>query len=533
MSIPSLIKDLKKQGQDFEFYPTTSEMINCINEHFKNFDWDKRKPSSILDIGAGNGKVLDSLDFGTNLETFAIEKNDILINELNSNTLVVGRDIFQTSLIEKEFDLIFSNPPYSEYEKWADRIIREANAKYIALIIPQRWKNSKIISEALKARKGIINQEVLGSFDFLESEDREARAKVDILFIELSYKEDIFQDFLKNAFGLDLDSISESYATMAERQEERDRLENATKEVASSDIIDTLCKLYERDLNELVESVSKLKSIHPKIFKSLNIDKDKLTKSIANQLRELKALYWSELFNKLDTLTSRIIPAYRSYVSSFIASENGIEFNKGNIYAILIWAIKNTNHFIHQGFLALFDDFANNEALEYKSNKKFINNTWRYNDEYKFKAKKLDYGVVLTRSDKGLNESLKVLAKNLGFKTSIYCSRANMEFKEFLENRGSYFFAERFHQLKHNGTIMFDSGDIFFEWKGYKNGNIHLKFNKEFIAKFNIQVGKLRNWLTNKEEAKEAFPEVKESLIDEAFSLKTQIGFNEIKLLSA
>ena len=100
-----------------------------------------------------------------------------------------------------------------------------------------------------------------------------------------------------------------------------------------------------------------------------------------------------------------------------------------------------------------------------------------------------------------------------------------MEFKEFLENRGSYFFAERFHQLKHNGTIMFDSGDIFFEWKGYKNGNIHLKFNKEFIAKFNIQVGKLRNWLTNKEEAKEAFPEVKESLIDEAFSLKTQIGF--------
>ena len=320
MSIPSLIKDLKKQGQDFEFYPTTSEMINCINEHFKNFDWDKRKPSSILDIGAGNGKVLDSLDFGTNLETFAIEKSDILINELNSNTLVVGRDIFQTSLIEKEFDLIFSNPPYSEYEKWADRIIREANAKYIALIIPQRWKNSKIISEALKARKGIINQEVLGSFDFLESEDREARAKVDILFIELSYKEDIFQDFLKNAFGLDLDSISESYATMAERQEERDRLENATKEVASSDIIDTLCKLYERDLNELVESVSKLKSIHPKIFKSLNIDKDKLTKSIANQLRELKALYWSELFNKLDTLTSRIIPAYRSYVSSFIAS---------------------------------------------------------------------------------------------------------------------------------------------------------------------------------------------------------------------
>lgn len=227
MSIPSLIKDLKKQGQDFEFYPTTNEMINCINEHFKSFDWDKRKPSSILDIGAGNGKVLDSLDFGTNLETFAIEKSDILINELNSNTLVVGRDIFQTSLIEKEFDLIFSNPPYSEYEKWADRIIREANAKYIALIIPQRWKNSKIISEALKARKGIINQEVLGSFDFLESEDREARAKVDILFIELSYKEDIFQDFLKNAFGLDLDSISESYATMAERQEERDRLENA------------------------------------------------------------------------------------------------------------------------------------------------------------------------------------------------------------------------------------------------------------------------------------------------------------------
>ena len=46
---------------------------------------------------------------------------------------------------------------------------------------------------------------------------------------------------------------------------------------------------------------------------------------------------------------------------------------------------------------------------------------------------------------------------------------------------------------------------------------IHIKFNKDFFAKFNIAVGKGRGWIKDKSEAKAEFKGVSDALIDEAF----------------
>lgn len=224
MSTAALVEQLKTEGQDFEFYPTTKEMIRCIWEH-------RRKPYSdgsglrienfedVLDIGCGtcnfkrfidefNEQYIKRWDAGGGEERcsysdtvrigqyYVIEKSRILIDRLDANTIVLGTNFHENTLIDKPVGTIFCNPPYSEYEEWTERIIRESVCDSIYLVIPQRWKNSEKIRLALETVKAPYNRfsdtfedqekaQVLGRFDFLDAE-RAARAKVDVVFINKS-----------------------------------------------------------------------------------------------------------------------------------------------------------------------------------------------------------------------------------------------------------------------------------------------------------------------------------------------------------
>ena len=48
--------------------------------------------------------------------------------------------------------------------------------------------------------------------------------------------------------------------------------------------------------------------------------------------------------------------------------------------------------------------------------------------------------------------------------------------------------------------IYYGASKIFMEVKLFKNGNIHIKFNQEFIQKLNIEVSRLLGWVKNKKE---------------------------------
>ena len=51
----SALAELKATDQDFEWYPTTNEIIDAFHAHVNRYEIE-----SLLDIGAGNGKVLSS-----------------------------------------------------------------------------------------------------------------------------------------------------------------------------------------------------------------------------------------------------------------------------------------------------------------------------------------------------------------------------------------------------------------------------------------------------------------------------------------
>ena len=185
MSINALIEELKENEQDFEFYPTSKEMLEVIKENLQYI----RECNSVLDIGCG---TCNFKKYIPGYEYFVIEKSKILLEKLDAETIVLGTDFHSTLLIDKKVDVIFCNPPYSEYAEWAKKIIWDGNCKYIYLIIPQRWKQNEEINKCIEALNARV--EVLGSFDFLNAE-RSARAKIDIVKID---KRRYFQHYGRN-----------------------------------------------------------------------------------------------------------------------------------------------------------------------------------------------------------------------------------------------------------------------------------------------------------------------------------------------
>ena len=202
MSINTLVEQLKEAGQDFELYPTSAEMIRVIWEH-------RRKPyadgsghstkdfGDVLDIGCGtcnfkrfidefNEPYLERHQSGreeyinrqncVNIgKYYVMEKSRILLDRLDAETIVLGTDFWENTLIDKPVGTIFCNPPYSQYEEWTARIIRESVCDSIYLVIPQRWKNSEKIKLALETVTTPYNRfsdtfedkekaQVLGSF---------------------------------------------------------------------------------------------------------------------------------------------------------------------------------------------------------------------------------------------------------------------------------------------------------------------------------------------------------------------------------
>jgi hypothetical protein len=165
-TFPQQLREVRKQGQDFEWYPTSSQIITALVQDLKYSiskpHYREENQNSFLDIGAGNGKVIKEVSALENIgRCFAIEKSPVLLDLLPPEVMILGTDFWKTSLIDKSIRVIFSNPPYSEYELWTAKILSEApTGTRVYLVIPDRWENSAHIQEALRSRK--IKPEILG-----------------------------------------------------------------------------------------------------------------------------------------------------------------------------------------------------------------------------------------------------------------------------------------------------------------------------------------------------------------------------------
>lgn len=555
MSTATLVKQLKEAGQDFEFYPTSPEMIKCIWEHRCHkaeckdgtFHYYSDALGDVLDIGCGTCNFSKWIsEFNKELpedqkrsdvyinKYYVIEKSKILIDQLDAETIVLGTDFQQTTLIDKPVDTIFCNPPYSEYEDWTVKIIKESVCKNIYLIIPQRWKDSEKIKIALEKYittpynrysdnfENLPKVEVLGSFDFMDAE-RSARAKVDVIYINKSdtRKGSAFDTFFDEVFTME---------DKKEYQEQAEEKKIKTELAAGKNKIEILCDGYAAAQRQLFDHFKVITSLDADILDTIGIRKEKVKSALEIKIEGLKNIYWSAAFDCLDEITSRLTSKSREDLYRRFALLQSVDFTAPNVYALVVWVIKNSNQYFISQMLDFFFALSSPENVRnYKSNQRvFEDDGWGYRNR-KHDHYTLDYRIICTQYalpcgrsgqyyDRGIERDMRqrisdicTVANNLGF------PHGYIDFPPAYGKKGIVYMA--------------DDKTVLFEFRCYMNNNVHIKLNKEFIKALNVVVAKELGWIHSREDiAKEFVPEMAEGA-EKYFDRTLQIGLTDAPLM--
>ncbi len=481
----NLISNLKEQNQDFEFYPTTSKMIYDIVNHIGSYTFEKGK---ILDIGAGNGNFFTKLSKicdTTYLAKFAIEKSQILINQMPNDIIIVGADFHQQTLIDKDFDLVFCNPPYSEFKAWMEKVISETNSNKVVFIVPERWQEDIKLVELVKKRG--FEYKIISSDDFLDAE-RQARAKVDIIYFKRN-RDKNYYDNNSNVSKSFFDFFQENFSVLKNEKEKdfniNERIEN--KLVVGSNLIERMCSLYTLEFQSLIDSFKSISKIDDKTLENIGIDRIKVMKALSEKISSLKNEYWMHLIHNLKEVNQRLIYKFReSLINSITFAIGNIDFNEQNCYAILIWIIKNANKSINEQLLFMFDVCIEPQNIKkYKSNKLVFETEQRNwgKKEVRFKNRKEIKNITL---------DYRIITCSGSYEITNYYYRNNYTEQNIMNC---------WEVICDNLLGHKDFGDI----KFFKNGNVHLKFNTEFSKAFNIQASLLKGWIKDKREAMNEF----------------------------
>jgi hypothetical protein len=557
----NLLKRVKAAGEDFEWYPTTWEMLEVVAADIcKEIGGDyheKTRRFSILDIGAGNGNALKTICEITKNEgeKYAIEKSRVLLDSLPSDVFVIGTDFHQQTLIDKRVDVVFCNPPYSEYETWMRRIVAEANCRLIYLVVPERWKENKAIANMIARRLGEKEEDpdteiselrariryensclngickVIGSDTFEDSEFRQARARVDILKIRpkivSTHSHDLevdpFDIWYDETFSINADKVDDRSAY----EEGCDRASALHELVVGKNIIERLDELYHADMDKLFTVYKSLESFDAALFKELGVDMKQVKGGLRAKISGLKALYWQELFSNLDTLTDRLTSKSRKALLDKLTAHTSIDFTADNAYAVVVWAIKNSNAYFDEQLRAVYLELADQENVRnFKSNHRVITDEWRFCKK-EMTHFTLDYRLVLDRRycfggyewelkrGNGLSPTahelltdICTIAKNLGFDIG----STSMDFQWEPGRKVEFLFAD---------------GRLFMDVRAFNKGTMHLRMDQAFMRKLNIEAARLNGWVKSPAEAAE------ETGIDDAAALYgTNFKMKSIKLLA-
>src|SRR5690554_4603408 len=498
----ALVERLKSEDQDFEWYPTTEEMMSAIKNDMQDV-LHLGDSASVLDCGAGDGRMLRYLTKG---DKYAIEKSKPLLSILNLDIYIVGTDFHQQTLIDKKVSVLVSNPPYSHYSVWADKIIREANASSaIYLVVPARWKEDPVIQRALEARN--VEAEIIFKGDFLHA-DRRARAKVHVIRIKMSTshrygrgewhkmkKSGTLPKIAVGAFDLWFDEhfkIKASKDTLDEwsrKERERDDLKEQIQGsglVEKKGLIEALVEFYNRDLANLMETYKSLSDVDSDLLSELDVNITGVKEALRQRITGLKDIYWRELFDRLESVTNRLTSKSRNKLLSKLFEQTSIDFSIDNAHALALWIVKNANEYLETQLIETFEKMVNAASIvNYVSNKKtFGKENWYYTRRSEdFSHYKLDHRIILSNLGglkknwysgevEGLSQDastfiddLMTVASNIGFSTEGMHGAASGQWDSGIKN--NFYYRE-----PSTGKLC-----TLLEVKAFQNGNLHLKLN--------------------------------------------------------
>jgi hypothetical protein len=539
-STAKLVSLVCEGGEDFEFYPTTDEIIDALakdikRQRDKHYRYDM---SSVLDIGAGNGKVLAALRERAEMTSLhAIEKSPILCEQLPADVLIVGTEFAAQSLLSKHVDVTFCNPPYSDFEQWAVKIVRESASLLVYLVIPERWARSDKIADALRYREAECHK--VGDFDFLSAEDRAARAKVHLLRITLKHEgrhresEDAFERFFKESFAHLIDKFEGPAKTHSEAK--RDEFAEL---VVGPGYVDALVSLYNTELGNVQRNFDLVGKLDVSLLKEFNINPQVVMECLKTRLSGLRSDYWQELFSHLEAVTNRLTSRSRRALLDTLQRHVHVDFTESNIHAVVVWVIKNANLYLESQLIETYEHMVDKcNVIMYKSNAHaWVEERWRYSSEPRQNSHYgLDYRIVThrmggMRSSYGYTEleesageflgDLLTVARNLGFECTTNPHLLNHSGRREWTGGERY----EFHGM-HRGRSV-----VLFDVRAFKNRNLHIRFAKPLILALNVEHGRLKGWLRSREEAAE---ELKDTEAAQHFRANKLLTSASMPLLAA
>jgi hypothetical protein len=526
------VKILNISGEDREWYPTTDEILAKMNEDLhalfaekelargtrrfngkELFDYHSaynreiQKDQyvyfvrSILDVGAGDGRVFDALSGINNdieigrrygIEIAQSQADDLIAR----NVFIIGRDFFKTSLIDKAYGVVFSNPPFSTFVPWVRKLLAEANFGVMYLVLPIRWKRSLGENSGLD----LYDVKTIGGFDFHHA-DRAARARVSL--VRLIHKKAKVEDRYGNGiYGTRLvygkDDAPDSFSRWIEEHlgafdadmpEAGEEHELKLKGEGTAELVEN----YEYEMKTLLDAFRAFGNMPSRVITALGMNRASVQEIIRENIRTLKHRYWQYAFDKLAPIRSRLTRKKRHSLLSEMAEFDTLDFNGENIRSIVVWVISNVNKYSGEQLLEVFDELTNQDCLKaYKSNVHWTQDDWRY-AKGKGKPDKhtLDYRLV-TRCYKSYScddcvvDDFIVICRTLG-----YCIPDYRHFDYSLKGVEQVFYTT--------------DGETAFMVRYYKNGNAHLKIHEKLMMKFNIEVARLRHWINSHTDIEDEF----------------------------
>jgi hypothetical protein len=393
------------------------------------------------------------------------------------------------------------------------------------LVIPVRWKNEPKITKELERYEATV----VGEFDFSKA-DREARGKVNLVRVNAPWIVDdgdsgrrITYQRLEGTFERWVRDNIADFQDKPEKGWEEARAEAiALKKTPIEQLVDD----YETEKTNLGAAFKAIGKLPPEIIKIMGQDKKSMLEIIRKSIEGLKSKYWRAAFDKLDPVRKRMTKRTRDRIFNKIEEFKTMDFNADNIYSIIIWIINNANIGILDQIGEVFDELTIKEYIEvYKSNRHWIKSDWRHTDKsWKYEALPprwklgLDYRIVLrayyySYDRYSVVDDFIVICRNLGFPISASC-----EPDYTLHSTEQKFYTK--------------DDEIAFTMRFYTgNKNAHLKINKKLLMKFNVEVAKIRKWITNPEDIEEEFDVTKAeaaSLWNTGLSL---LGSSDIQML--
>ena len=491
-------------------YPTPDHLIAKM---LSKVDFRNKQVKNILEPSAGLGHIIDYINKDLNryksYSISAIEidnkcRNQLLLKNIN----VIDSDFLLYNGLE-QFDLVIANFPFSDGDKHLHKAIDIMFSGQIVCLI-----NAETIKNPFSnSRKELIQKlkRLNASIEFIENAfvDAERKTGVEValiyiqkyqnveteIFNDMTQSEDIFEDLQEN------------------------------KEVATRDNIRNIVQRYNQDKETVTNQIMDFYRNYKKVSKYLTLavvgeDIQKHSSSVSQETKDLTELmksklnyfvtklkrdYWLEAMS-LDEIKSKLTSKKRTELISKRNQYANMDFTESNIKIFIENLIAEYPKMIEEAILDMFEKFTyyafrdgRNVNNEYSKNIHLFNG-WKTNTAYKVNKKiilpfRAEYGNRLYSEkqdflndidmvfnyfdDKGLENKLLEYTETNGYKQNISTTNTAEIVQGYLYQG----------ETKNIPTRYFN---ITF----YLKGTVHLIFNDlDMLRRFNIYVGKKKNWL--------------------------------------